>query len=236
MSELKSCLIVFLTVFSWTFNSLACFLTDVVSFFIIAQVRTAEKTPFRFFLWGGFNPPFPLFLKKLFFCKKNNIFALYTVDKIFGLVSVLSKWCILCHFFSCSLILGWSLMEQSSRIIELIMNIYIAHLLFFKNWTNQTKNRFRNIPCFPSVPYRYECLKSYASVKYIIVIFLFTFLLLNERSPNKIIIMQVFFQRTQKLKLFSKTEANSERDFNIFPRHSPRYYKNTSGQFFIFIL
>ena len=44
----KSCLIAVLTVFSWTFNSLACFLIDVVMFFLIAIMRAVKKPSFRF--------------------------------------------------------------------------------------------------------------------------------------------------------------------------------------------
>ena len=55
-SGLKSFLIGILTVFSWTFNSLACFLIDVGSF-LIAVARAVKKSSFRFFDQSS-TPPF----------------------------------------------------------------------------------------------------------------------------------------------------------------------------------
>ena len=85
-SGLKSCLIAVLTVFLWTFNSLACFLIDVVGSFLITLVRIVKKPSFRFL----FNPSFPLFLKKLFFCKNFPLLFIQETKKLW-LVSALRK-------------------------------------------------------------------------------------------------------------------------------------------------
>ena len=70
---LKYCLIAVLTVFSWTFNPLACFLIDVVGSFLITDFNRFFKSILHF--------PFPL--KKLFFSKKKKtVFSTsYMLDK-----------------------------------------------------------------------------------------------------------------------------------------------------------
>ena len=65
---LKFCFIAVLSVFAWIFNSLVCFLIDVVGSFLITVTRAVKKAFFFVFL---FNPPPLLFLKELSFCKKN---------------------------------------------------------------------------------------------------------------------------------------------------------------------
>ena len=76
-SGCKFCLIAVRTVFSWIFNSLGCFLIDLMGYFLIAVAKVVKKLSFRFL----FNPPLPLSLKKLFFCEKKFFFALYIVNK-----------------------------------------------------------------------------------------------------------------------------------------------------------
>ena len=84
-SELKSSQIAVLTVFSWTFNSLASFLIDVVESFLIGEARAVKSSSFRLL----FNPPFSLFLKNLFF---SNFFCfIYGRQRNYRLVSALSK-------------------------------------------------------------------------------------------------------------------------------------------------
>ena len=77
MSGLESCLIAVLTVFSWTFNSLECFLIYIAGFFSIAVARAVKKKTFFsvffcffvvFFFCSILHSPF--YLKSSFFCKK----------------------------------------------------------------------------------------------------------------------------------------------------------------------
>ena len=69
-SGLKSCLIAILSVFFWSFNSLAWFLTDVVRSFLITTASTDKKKTFFLFSFS---------LKRTFWV--NFFFALYTVNK-----------------------------------------------------------------------------------------------------------------------------------------------------------
>ena len=66
-SGIKSCLIAVLTVFLWTFNSLACFLIKIVGSFLMAIARVVKNLSFHFLI----NPLLLLFHKKLFFHEKN---------------------------------------------------------------------------------------------------------------------------------------------------------------------
>ena len=75
-SGLKSCLIVVLTFFLWTFNSSACFLINVVGSFLITVARTIKSLLFFF----SSIPHSPFSLKSSFSVEKK-FFALYMGDK-----------------------------------------------------------------------------------------------------------------------------------------------------------
>ena len=66
----KSCLIAVLTVFSWTYHSLAGFLIDVVGYFLITTARTVKSLLFIFcsFLLSPFSLKSSFSVKKTFLC------------------------------------------------------------------------------------------------------------------------------------------------------------------------
>ena len=148
-SGIKSCLIAVLIVFSWTFDSLLCFLIDVVGVLLIAVARAVKKTPF--FVQSS-TPSFSL--KSSFAVIFFSLFCIRLTKKCwlgFGVKQILDSL----SFLFLLTHIGLNFNSKSAWIIELIMKICIHRLFFFfKNWTNQTKkkNALKIIPYFASAP------------------------------------------------------------------------------------
>ena len=107
--------------------------------FLIIVARAVKKSSFCSIFYS------PIFLEKLFFCKKKKFFALYTVDKeIFAWFRCLAN-----HRFFVSVILSWIFIKKKG-LNKRTDHEKLDSSIFFLNWAY--KKCFQFIPYFAIAP------------------------------------------------------------------------------------